>query len=128
MPWFKVDDKLHDHRKPRKAQRAAMGVWVLAGSWAADNTTDGFIPASVLTRWGTKADAKRLVEAGLWRPAEQEGEKGWLFHDWAEYQPTKAQVIEQRKANAERLKAWRKAKRQEKEEGDDGDTEGERDE
>ena len=42
--WFKVDDKLHDHRKARKAGKAAMGVWVLAGSWSMDNETDGFVP------------------------------------------------------------------------------------
>ena len=54
MPWFKVDDKLHDHRKSRKAGRSAMGVWVLAGSWSMDNETDGFVPADVLARWGTE--------------------------------------------------------------------------
>jgi hypothetical protein len=132
VPWFKVDDKLHDHRKPRKAQKAAMGVWTLAGSWCADNTTDGFVPASVLTRWGNRGDARRLVEAGLWHPAEQDGEKGWLFHDWSEYQPTKEQVAERRKANTDRIKAWRDARRKGKadENNDerDHDSEDERDE
>lgn len=64
-----------------------MGVWVLAASWCIGNLSDGFIPASVLPRWGTKADAKRLVDVGLWEPAEQDGERGWRFHDWLEYQP-----------------------------------------
>jgi hypothetical protein len=76
MTWFKVDDKLHDHRKVRAAGKAAMGVWVLAGSWAADNLTDGFIPTTVLPRWGTRADANKLVTAGLWHTDEQDGEKG----------------------------------------------------
>lgn len=90
MPWFKVDDKLHDHRKTRAAGKAAMGVWVLAGSWSADNLTDGFVPASVLSRWGTRADANKLVSAGLWVADEQDGEKGWRFHQWNEdgRQPT----------------------------------------
>lgn len=30
MPWFKVDDKLHDHHKSRAAKAKAMGVWVMA--------------------------------------------------------------------------------------------------
>jgi hypothetical protein len=76
MSWFKVDDKLHDHRKSRKAGKSAMGVWVLAGSWSMDNETDGFIPADVLSRWGSAADARRLVEAGLWREAQHKGEPG----------------------------------------------------
>lgn len=87
MPWFKVDDKLHDHRKPRKAGKAAMGVWVLAGSWAMCSETDGFVPEHVLGRWGTRRDAARLVDAGFWFPDEHEGEVGWRFHDWLVYQP-----------------------------------------
>lgn len=109
--WFKVDDKLHAHRKARRAQKAAMGVWVLAGSWAADNLTDGFIPESVLPTWGTRADAKRLVDVGLWYPAEIDGEKGWIFHDWPGYNPTREEIEEQRKATAERVRLWREKQR-----------------
>lgn len=101
MPWFKVDDKLHDHRKARAAGPTAMGVWLLAGSWAADNLTDGFVPSSVLKRWGRPRDANKLVEVGLWHAAEQDGEKGWRFHEWAERQPTRAQKLEERAAKAE---------------------------
>lgn len=101
MTWFKVDDKLHDHRKARRARKGAMGVWVLAGSWAADNLTDGFVPADVLPRWGTRADATALVNAGLWAPHEKDGETGWLFRNWREYQPTKAEVETERKKKAD---------------------------
>lgn len=102
MPWFKVDDKLHDHHKVRAAGKSAMGVWVLAGSWAADNLTDGFVPASILPRWGNARDAAKLCDVGLWLPAEQDGEHGWRFHEWTERQPTRAQKVAER---AERAKA-----------------------
>ncbi|WP_181312485.1 hypothetical protein [Nocardioides campestrisoli] len=85
--WFKVDDRLHDHRKARRAGKSAMGLWVLAGSWSAANLTDGFVPASLLPRWGTKADAKRLVDVGLWHDDVQDGEAGWSFHEWLTHQP-----------------------------------------
>lgn len=101
MPWFKVDDKLHDHRKARTAGPRAMGVWVLAGSWAMDNDSDGFIPEQVLARWGTRADAKRLVDAGLWRPEQFHGEAGWRFHDWAEFQPSAAVTAARKAAERE---------------------------
>jgi hypothetical protein len=101
MTWFKVDDKLHDHRKARAAGAAAMGVWVLAGSWAADNLTDGFVPASLLGRWGRPRDATRLVEVGLWHADEQDGEKGWRFHEWHERQPSRAQKLAEREVRAE---------------------------
>lgn len=105
MTWFKVDDKLHDHRKARAAGKGAMGVWVLAGSWSADNLTDGFIPPSILTRFGTKRDAERLVSVGLWHVAEQYGETGWRFHEWDERQPTRAQKMAERLVRAEAGKA-----------------------
>lgn len=101
MPWFKVDDKLHDHRKARAAGATAMGVWLLAGSWSADNLTDGFIPATILPRWGRPRDASRLVEVGLWHTDQQDGEKGWRFHEWDERQPTRAQKLEERATKAE---------------------------
>lgn len=72
----------------------------MAGSWSADNLTDGFIPAAILPRWGRPRDAKRLVEVGLWHDAEQDGEKGWRFHEWAERQPTRAQKMEERAVRA----------------------------
>lgn len=87
MSWFKIDDKLHDHRKARKAGKAAMGVWALAGSWCMANGSDGFVPSSVLSRWGTKKDALRLVESQLWSESSRNGEDGWQFHDWLKYQP-----------------------------------------
>lgn len=111
MTWFKVDDKFHDHRKSRRAQKAAIGVWTMAGSWAADNLTDGFVPESVLSRWGNRKDAARLCEANLWTCAEVEGEKGWQFVNWADFQPTKAEVEAEREMTKERVKKWREARR-----------------
>lgn len=101
MTWFKVDDKLHDHRKARKAGKSAMGVWVLAGSWSMDNETDGFIPEDVLARWGTKSDAAKLVTVGLWDPETYQGEKGWRFHDWSRFQPSAAVTAAKRAAEHE---------------------------
>ncbi len=101
MPWFKVDDKLHDHRKARKAGKAAMGVWVLAGSWSMDNDTDGFVPADVLPRWGTPSDARKLVIAGLWDDDEWSGEQGWRFHDWSRFQPSAAVTAARKAKEAE---------------------------
>lgn len=111
MPWFKVDDKFHDHRKSRAAKKAAVGVWTLAGSWCADNLMDGFVPRSVLPRWGTSADAKRLVDAGLWVESEKDGEKGWQFLNWHEFQPSKAEVEAEREATKERVRRWREGKK-----------------
>ena len=104
MPWFKVDDKLHDHKKARRARKAAMGVWVLAGSWSGGNLTDGFIPDDVATRWGTSRDFAALVSAELWEVASKGSEDGWQFVNWDEFQPLKSEIEaeRQRKVDAGR--------------------------
>jgi hypothetical protein len=102
MPWFKVDDHLHDHPKARKAGAEAMGLWVLAGSYAADNLTDGFVPEHTLSRWTRrgKALAQRLVAAGLWFTDTQDDEPGWRFHEWEQRQPMRAAKLAEREARA----------------------------
>lgn len=112
MPWFKVDDKLHDHRKTRVAGKTAMGVWVLAGSWCGDHMTDGFVPETVLSRWGNQRESSRLVVAGLWHPDVKDGEAGWRFHEWEKYQPTRAEIEIERAKNADRLREWRRKQRE----------------
>ena len=109
MPWFKVDDDLHDSKKPRVAGTAAMGLWVLAGSWCMDNLTDGFVPATVPVRWSPqwKKLAASLVTAGLWIERVKDGEPGWVFHDWDKYQPSAAKVKKERKEARERMAALR---------------------
>lgn len=102
MTWFKVDDGLHSNRKVRHVRRthpdkrrdiAPFGLWVLAGSWCGDNPdTRGFIPAEVVEEWDDYALdlAERLVAAGMWIEATQDGEKGYRFHDWDDYNPEDA--------------------------------------
>ena len=75
MAWFKVDDKLHSSRKvmsiPKRQRLAAIGLWTLAGSWSADQETDGIIPDYMIAEWGgTRAVVQALVDAGLWRTFE----------------------------------------------------------
>lgn len=95
MTWFKIDDQLHDHRKVRVVDDlAAMGLWTLAGSWSGANRTDGFVPESVLRRWSGswKRLAEKLVRAEFWTVAERDGERGFEFHDWSDWQPSKEET------------------------------------
>lgn len=94
--WMKIDDGLHAHRKTRAVTKghpekrrdsAPMGLWVLAGSWAARNNRDGWVPCDELDRWDDEweALAKRLVFAGYWWPEQRDGEDGFGFNDWQEW-------------------------------------------
>ncbi|MFE2998701.1 hypothetical protein ACFXG4_27325 [Nocardia sp. NPDC059246] len=112
MPWFKTDDGFSNSREvlriPRKYRAAAVGVYLLAGTWCSKELTDGFVPDYVLPELcGTAAIAARLVEAGLWEVVDG----GWQFTNWAKNQPTAAVVIAEREREAERKRAYREVKK-----------------
>jgi hypothetical protein len=114
MPWFKVDDGFHAHHKVAKLgpdHSDALALWVVAGSWSADQLTDGWVPEYVAARLDIHyaERAKALVRVGLWVAAERDGEPGWLFHGWSEpgRNPTSEQVKAEREATAERQRRFR---------------------
>ncbi len=111
MAWFKVDDKLHSHKKAARAGVAAMGLWAVAGSWCADHLTDGFVPDYIAHRLAPgEADqlAARLVTAGLWIPDHHDGDEGWRFNDWDEYQPTRDDVEQKREKERDKKRKQRR--------------------
>ncbi|MEV4271950.1 hypothetical protein [Micromonospora aurantiaca (nom. illeg.)] len=105
MTWFKVDDSFHSHPKVLAASPAALGLWVVAGSWSGANLSDGFVPDHVLPRLLPDSDAlaKELVTAGLWRRARG----GYRFHDWLDFNPQRDTIEEERKAARERMRNLR---------------------
>lgn len=97
--WVKIDDRMHNHRKTRHVLRgddsksrdaAPMGLWVLAASWAGQNSPAGWVPADELDRWDDDWEplAARLVKAGYWWPEERDGEPGFGLVNWQEYNPS----------------------------------------
>jgi hypothetical protein len=104
MPWFKVDDTLAFHAKVMAAGNGSIGLWTRAGAWSMQQLTDGFVPLHVARQLGSKREADRLCDAGLW--VEKEGE-GYLFHEWDQRQPSRAKIHADREANAEKLRKWR---------------------
>lgn len=123
MAWFKVDDGLHASRKllsiPKRHRFAAVGLWTVAGSWCADQLTDGSVPDYMLEVWGAPPSAPQsLVDAGLW--SRESG--GYLFHNWHEYQPSKQDVDAERAASRERMRELRARRKQGKplDSGDNG--------
>ena len=91
MTWFKVDDSFHSNPKVLGASPGALGLWVVAGSWSAQNLTEGFVPRHVLPRLMQRADrfATELERVGLWSRTEN----GFQFHDWTDYNPTREEAV-----------------------------------
>ena len=146
MSWLRIDDTFYDHPKIVAAGPLAVALHVFAMTYASRHGTDGFVPASMLP-WLVRFDgiqltlgleprgpampvdvqaiAARLVEIGLWHPADAPCARcrprtrrsahpraaGYLIHDFLEYNPTSAEVDERRADNRERQRRWRAAHR-----------------
>lgn len=131
MAWFKVDDAFHSSKPvlkiPRRYRAQAVGLWILAGTWSAQEESDGFIPEYVLEELcGTPAIASHLVRAGLWIEVTGESQEGsaipdgssgvsggagWQFHNWAKYQPTREELEEKREKERIRKANYRMSQR-----------------
>ena len=107
MPWFKVDDNLAFHQKTVAAGNSAMGLWVRAGSWCAQNLTDGHVPDHMIGRMGTQAQVEKLVSAGLWDRTKS----GIVFHQWTDRQPLRVEVDAERQAARDRMRSIRASKK-----------------
>jgi hypothetical protein len=91
----------------------------MAGSWSADQETDGHIPDHMIEEWGaSKTQVEWLLKSGLWEsiPDEDQSYPGVTeaevrFRNWAEYQPTKAKNEHTREKNREKLRHWRERNR-----------------
>lgn len=112
MPWFKVDDQLHSHPKARGASLSAIGLWSLCGSYSMSYKLDGFVPAWFAHGFPNgKKLAQELVRVGLWHNAIRDGEDGYQFHDWTDYQPSADEIEADREAARKRQRAHREKRR-----------------
>lgn len=110
MPWVKLDDRFPSHRKIALLSDRAFRLHISAICWCAENLTDGRISdrelALVAKIRGVKATAQQLADAGVWDRTED----GWEIHDYLDYNPSREQVLAERKKNAERQEKFRQRK------------------
>ncbi|MEO3860922.1 hypothetical protein [Acrocarpospora sp. B8E8] len=131
MPWVRFDDQYPINRKVSRLSDAAYRLHSSAIFWCARNLTDGFVPEEdledVCARVRTpERFVTEFLDRGLFHeigtPCDSEscpanpsndvtdtvtGKRGWLIHDYFDYQPTKSKVLADRKDNADRQKKWR---------------------
>lgn len=129
MSWFRVDDSFTDHPKvrsiPRADRKAAVGLWTLAGSYAARQLTDGFIFTDDVIDLGCATkDANALVKSGLWHAHGHDcgrcapvPEGQYLFHDWLVYQRSREKVLAERAAATERQRIARERAKSQRDTG-----------
>jgi len=98
MSWFKVDDKFWSSPEALACSLGAIGLWTRAGSYCADQLTDGTVTKQTLKLLGSRKQyADNLVGSGLWSTTND----GYIFNNWAKFQPTKAEVLAKRERLAQ---------------------------
>ena len=130
MVWVKLDDQFTEHPKVVLAGPLAGWLHVCGLVYCGRNLTDGFIPSAMVSRLATfdhigittggaaglfevghdietQELIDILVDCGLW----EEAEGGYNIHDYLDYNPSKADVIAERKANAKRQKDFQERHR-----------------
>ena len=109
LPWIRLDTSMPDNPKVlrllamKEGHRAAF-VWCCSLAYAGKHGTDGLIEEYALARLnGRPADARRLVDVGLWDATEG----GWVIHDWHEFQESTEETRKRsERAQAAARKRW----------------------
>lgn len=111
MTWIKIEDNITEHPKFVALSPEGWTLWLHGLVYCSRNMTDGFIPTPILPRLSLLDDAdtpmKELVSTGLWHAIDG----GWAVHDYLKYQRSKAQVLGDREAAAERTRRARERRR-----------------
>ena len=111
MTWVRLDDNFPDHPKVEALSDAAFRLHVTAMCYSARLLTDGFVSASRARRLCEQPDAEALIDelvaSGCWDATE----RGYVIHDFTEYNPTAEQVKRDREENARRQAEFRNRRR-----------------
>ena len=107
--WLRVSDDVFTNRKFERAWEddpASVGLWLFASSHSGHHLLDGAVPRRFVRQWFTTSSRERratgaLVDAGLWLPNGD----GWEIHDWADYNPTRDEVLAKRAADSARKRS-----------------------
>jgi hypothetical protein len=119
MPWHRSDDRFPEHPKcdalaehfgdDWATLHLAFALWHHMGCDCAARRTDGIFNAQRSYRiMRAPREVVDLALAGLAKVGLLDKHRdGFVFHDWAEYQPTRAELDAERSAKTERQRRWR---------------------
>ena len=107
VTWSKLDDQLHGHPKVQEAWRQcrpALGLHLLAMSYAGCYLTNGFVPEAFVEEKLSKATERRravaaLVENDMW---DLDPQGGFWIHDYLKYNESREKVLARREADSKR--------------------------
>jgi hypothetical protein len=104
MTWVRVEESSPFHPKFIRAGCEAYGWWVAAMAYCNRHLSDGFIPVKDLPHVfpGLSGLAlKRIVDRLVAETSLSRTPKGYLVHDFLDYQPSRESILATRKVRAE---------------------------
>lgn len=105
MAWVKLDDGFTDNPKVESVSDRAFRLHVAGMCFCGRMLSDGHIPTDRVRRLlpkVTKGMVDELIGAGLWLKEDN----GFRINDYLLYNPSRAKVLEEREATAERKRKW----------------------
>jgi hypothetical protein len=116
MAWLRIESNFASHRKVlaagqqlgKGAVARVIGIWTIGACYAVAHLTDGLVPGIILedTRYDKKPGEiiDAMVAAGL---LHAEG-NGYRLHDFNDYNPSAAAVLEKRRIDVARKREFQK--------------------
>jgi hypothetical protein len=110
MPWVRLDDHYFTHRKTAGLSKDAKLLDLAGMTFSAGELRDGVLTDKDIRIIAAQVDVEHLKDclhelelAGRWRHTPD----GWEIHDYLDYNPSRAQVLRDREAGAERVRNFR---------------------
>jgi hypothetical protein len=111
MTWVRLDDQFAGHPKMEAVGPLAGWLHVAALCYCAQYLTDGRIPKTKALKLTDvpkpRAQIAKLLAEGVW---DDDGDS-YVIHDYLVYQPSRARVLAEREAAAERQRKARESRR-----------------
>ena len=111
MTWVRLDDGFAGHPKMEAVGPLAGWLHVAALCYCAQYLTDGRIPKTKALKLTDvpkpRTQIARLLAEGVWH---EDGDS-YVIHDYLVYQPSRARVLAEREAAAERQRKARESRR-----------------
>jgi hypothetical protein len=105
MTWLRLDDGFATHPKVLQVSDRSLRAFLVALCWSGHHSTDGKVPASVISRRA----AAELLKVGLFEVGDEES---FLVHDFLDYNPSKEEIENERRSSRERMRRVRQNKQE----------------
>ena len=98
--WIRLDDTFWTHPKLERLSDRAYRLYLRSIGYAAQHLTDGVIDQTALRTLGAaRKTCEELVTSGCWDIVP---DGGYVVHDYLDFNPSREQVMDRRRKEADK--------------------------